>query len=97
NVHPFDQIQWDRRTASITDDTGKTIFEQHDVEVPRSWSVLATNIVASKYFYGRPGTPERETSVKQLITRVAKTMAGWGVEGGYFDQTNGQAFERELT
>lgn len=96
-VHPFDQIQWDRRTASITDDRGATIFEQQDVEVPKGWSVLATNIVASKYFYGRPGTPERETSVKQLINRVAKTMADWGVEGGYFDRTNGQAFERELT
>lgn len=96
-VHPFDQIQWDKRTASITDDQGQTIFEQHDVEVPRSWSVLATNIVASKYFYGRPGTDERETSVRQLITRVAKTMADWGVEGGYFDLQNGQTFERELT
>ncbi len=94
-VHPFDEIEWDQRTASIQNDKGKTIFEQRNVEVPKDWSMTATNIVASKYFHGKLGTAERETSVKQLVSRVADTIYQWGVEGGYFrtaeDATNFQA------
>ena len=66
-VSPFDQIEWEKRTAEITDDGGKVIFKQENVEVPKSWSVLATKVVVSKYFYGEQHTPERETSVRQLI------------------------------
>ncbi len=83
-VHPFDAISWDRRKASITDDKGHVIFEQDQVEVPSSWSQLATNVVASKYFYGAHGSPERETSVRALVHRVARTIADWGWEHGYF-------------
>ncbi|HMP82024.1 MAG TPA: vitamin B12-dependent ribonucleotide reductase, partial [Verrucomicrobiota bacterium] len=72
-VKPFDQIEWDRRTAEITDDAGKVIFKQENVEVPKSWSVLATKVVVSKYFYGEQNTSERETSVKQLIHRISRT------------------------
>jgi len=62
-IKPFDQIEWDKRTAEITDESGKVIFKQEDVEVPKFWSVLATKVVVSKYFYGEQNTPERETSV----------------------------------
>jgi ribonucleoside-diphosphate reductase alpha chain len=72
---PFDGIEWDKRKASITDDKGKVIFVQDDIEVPKSWSMLATNIVASKYFYGGAQSKERETSVRQLVHRVARTIA----------------------
>jgi ribonucleoside-diphosphate reductase alpha chain len=95
-VKPFDQIEWDRRTAEITDDTGKVIFKQENVEVPKSWSELATKVVVSKYFYGEQGTSERETSVRQLIHRVCRTMADWGVHDGYFDQAGGDLFYDEL-
>ncbi|MFC1451846.1 vitamin B12-dependent ribonucleotide reductase [Verrucomicrobiota bacterium] len=81
---PFDKVEWERRTASITDDKGATVFVQEDVEVPKSWSVLATNVVASKYFYGPLGTKQREYSARQLIHRVARTVADWGMEGDYF-------------
>ena len=70
-VSPYDEIQWERRTAAITDTKGNTIFEQKDVEVPVDWSMTATNIVASKYLHGQLGTPERETGVRQLVSRVA--------------------------
>lgn len=80
----FDQVQWERRTASITDGKGATIFRQDDVEIPSNWSMLATNVVASKYFYGAQGTDEREYSVKQLIHRVARTIADSGLNAGYF-------------
>src|SRR5215469_10717567 len=83
-LHPFDEIEWELRTASIQNEKGQTIFEQRNVEVPKDWSMTATNIVASKYFHGRAGTPERESSVRQLISRVADTIAQWGAEGGYF-------------
>src|SRR5688500_10509092 len=73
-VKPFDQLEWDRRTAEIADDNGKVIFKQDNVEVPKSWSVLATKVVVSKYFYGEQNTPERETSVKQLVHRVCRTI-----------------------
>jgi hypothetical protein len=75
---PYDEIQWERRTAAITDAGGKTIFEQKDVEVPVDWSMTATNIVASKYLHGQIGTPERETGVRQLVGRVAETIRDWG-------------------
>ena len=71
-------MQWERRTASITDTKGNTIFEQKDVEVPVDWSMTATNIVASKYLHGQMGTPERETGVRQLVGRVAETIRDWG-------------------
>jgi len=96
-VKPFDQIEWDRRTAEITDDSGKVIFKQENVEVPKSWSVLATKVVVSKYFYGEQGTSERETSVRQLIHRVTRTIADWGVKDGYFSKEDGEKFYDELT
>src|SRR5580658_1204587 len=81
---PYDDVQWENRTASITDTKGNSIFEQKDVEVPVDWSMTATNIVASKYLHGQMGTPERETGVRQLVGRVAETIRDWGVAGGYF-------------
>jgi ribonucleoside-diphosphate reductase alpha chain len=83
-IRPFDEIEWELRTASIQNEKGQVIFEQRNVEVPSDWSQTATNIVASKYFHGKLGTPERESSVRQLISRVADTIAQWGVEGSYF-------------
>jgi ribonucleoside-diphosphate reductase alpha chain len=82
--HAYDLMEWERRTAGITGEKGQVIFEQKDVEVPRSWSQLAINVVAQKYFRGSPDSPERETSVKQIIDRVVDTLARWGREGGYF-------------
>jgi len=82
--HAYDLMEWERRTAGITGEKGQVIFEQKDVEVPRSWSQLAINVVAQKYFRGSPDSPERETSVKQIIDRVVDTLAKWGREGGYF-------------
>jgi ribonucleoside-diphosphate reductase alpha chain len=83
-MSPFDEIEWERRKASIVGDKGEMIFAQDDVEVPKSWSMLATNVVASKYFYGAVGTSEREYSVRQLVHRVARTIADWGLNAGYF-------------
>ena len=82
--HAYDMIEWERRTAAITSEKGHVIFEQKDVEVPRSWSQLAINVVAQKYFRGAPGSPERETSVRQIVDRVVDTLAAWGRDGGYF-------------
>lgn len=96
-VKPFDQIQWERRTAEITDDAGKVIFKQENVEVPASWSQLATKVVVSKYFYGEQKTSEREFSVKQLIHRIARTIADWGIADGYFSKADGEVFYEELT
>jgi ribonucleoside-diphosphate reductase alpha chain len=96
-VKPFDQIEWDRRTAEITDDAGKVIFKQENVEVPKSWSQLATKVVVSKYFYGEQHTAERETSVRQLIHRISRTIADWGVKDGYFSKADGEVFYDELT
>src|SRR5271156_1268937 len=96
-VKPFDQIEWDRRTAEITDDAGKVIFKQENVEVPKSWSVLATKVVVSKYFYGEQNTSERETSVRQLIHRISRTIADWGIADGYFSKEDGEVFYEELT
>ncbi len=83
-VSPYEEVQWEKRTASITDTKGNTIFEQKDVEVPEDWSMTATNIVASKYLHGQLGTEERETGVRQLVARVAETVRDWGITGGYF-------------
>jgi len=96
-VKPFEQVEWDRRTAEITDDAGKVIFKQENVEMPKSWSVLATKVVVSKYFYGEQNTPERETSVRQLVHRIARTVADWGVADGYFSKADGEVFYDELT
>ncbi|MEO6183499.1 MAG: vitamin B12-dependent ribonucleotide reductase, partial [Verrucomicrobiota bacterium] len=96
-VKPFDQIEWEKRTAEITDDAGKVIFKQENVEVPKSWSVLATKVVVSKYFYGEQNTPERETSVRQLIHRVCRTIADWGIADGYFSKEDGEIFFDEMT
>ena len=94
---PFDEIEWELRTASIQNEKGLVIFEQRDVEVPSEWSQTATNIVASKYFHGKLGTPERESSVRQLISRVADTIAQWGVEGSYFrTEEDAKNFHDEL-
>ncbi len=95
-VKPFDQIEWEKRTAEITDDSGKVVFKQENVEVPKSWSVLATKVVVSKYFYGEQHTSEREVSVKQLMHRVCRTIADWGVVDGYFSKTDGELFYEEL-
>ena len=95
-VDPFDELEWERRTAEITDDSGKIIFKQENVEVPKSWSLLATKVVVSKYFYGEQGTTERETSVRQLIQRICRTIADWGIKDGYFSKTAGETFYREL-
>jgi len=95
-VNPFDQVAWEKRTAEITDDAGKIIFRQENVEVPKSWSLLATKVVVSKYFYGEQGTPERETSVRQLIHRICRTIADWGVKDGYFNKAGGEVFYNEL-
>ena len=84
DISPYDEVQWEKRTALITDQKGNTIFEQKDVEVPIDWSMTATNIVASKYLHGPLGTPQRETGVRQLIGRVAETVRDWGLAGGYF-------------
>jgi ribonucleoside-diphosphate reductase alpha chain len=83
-VSPYEDVQWEHRTALITDNKGNTIFEQKDVEVPIDWSMTATNIVASKYLHGQMGSPERETGVRQLVSRVAETIRDWGIAGGYF-------------
>ncbi|MDX2011761.1 MAG: vitamin B12-dependent ribonucleotide reductase [Myxococcaceae bacterium] len=97
-VDPADEIAWEYRTASIAGEDGKVVFEQKNVEVPKSWSMLATNVVASKYFRGTPGTPERETSVRRLVGRVADTITGWGEAGGYFASVEDKAaFHAELT
>jgi ribonucleoside-diphosphate reductase alpha chain len=96
-IDPFHQLEWERRTAEISDDAGKVIFKQENVEVPKTWSLLATKVVVSKYFYGEQGTAERETSVRQLIDRICRTIADWGVKDGYFSKTKGEVFYDELT
>src|SRR5271155_6149975 len=83
-VSPYNEIEWELRHAQITDSKGGMIFEQKDVEVPKDWSMTATNIVASKYLHGQVGTDERETGVRQLVTRVAESIRNWGLAQGYF-------------
>jgi ribonucleoside-diphosphate reductase alpha chain len=95
---PFDAVEWEKRTALIGNEKGVTIFRQEDVEVPKSWSQTATNIVTSKYFHGKPGTAQREGSARQLIGRVVSTIVRWGQECGYFaDAESRDVFRDELT
>ncbi|HEX3528101.1 MAG TPA: vitamin B12-dependent ribonucleotide reductase [Thermoanaerobaculia bacterium] len=97
-VHPYDTVEWELRDAVITNERGEKIFEQRGVEVPKSWSQTATNVVVSKYFRGQLGAPERERSVRQLIGRVADTITAWGRDGGYFAAAeDAQTFHAELT
>ena len=103
-VSPFDEIEWDHRTAEITDDSGKALFRQEKVEVPKSWSELATKIAVSKYFYGDaslgrdPKTGGREQSVRQLVHRVTRTITDWGLEDGYFaNESSAENFYQDLT
>ncbi len=94
---PFEGLEWERRRSEIADGDGNVVFEQDDVEVPKSWSMLATNIVASKYFYGALGTDEREFSVRQIVHRVARTIADRGIKDGYFaSAADGENFYNEL-
>jgi ribonucleoside-diphosphate reductase alpha chain len=94
---PFDTTEWDLRTAAIKGEDGKVLFEQTACEIPAAWSQLATNVVVSKYFYGEIHTPEREHSVKQLVHRVARTIADWGIKDGYFkSKQDGENFYRDL-
>lgn len=96
-IHPFDETEWEERTALISSDTGETVFEQRGVEMPVFWSQMATNIVASKYFHGAVNSENRERSLKQLLTRVIKTIADWGRADGYFiDAEEADIFEAEL-
>ena len=97
-VHPFSELEWELRTASISNEKGEVIFEQKDVETPKTWSMSATNIVVSKYFHGKMGSPEREKSVKQLVDRVARTITEWGWKGKYFSsEDDAETFYNELT
>jgi ribonucleoside-diphosphate reductase alpha chain len=97
-VHPYDEIEWERRDSRITDyRDGSVAFEQLGVEVPSTWSLNATNILAQKYFRGTPGTPEREWSLRQVSDRVADTITDWGVKDGYFeDAEEAEIFRDEL-
>lgn len=96
-VHPFEEVEWELRAASFTDEKGETIFEQREVEVPKFWSQTATNVVVRKYFYGALGTPRRERSVKSLINRVARTITDWGLKDGYFaSRGDAETFYHEL-
>ena len=97
-VHPYDEIEWDFRTASINNDKGEILFERQNIEVPKTWSQTAINIVASKYFHTHKNSGTHETSVKSMVDRVAKTITRWGLQDGYF-ATPGDAetFEAELT
>ncbi|MEZ5079304.1 MAG: vitamin B12-dependent ribonucleotide reductase [Thermoleophilia bacterium] len=96
-THPYDEVAWERRSASITGEGGQSFFEQNDIEIPKAWSQLATNVVASKYFRGAVGSPQREHSVRQIIDRVVLTLRTWGEEEGYFSDANeADTFEAEL-
>jgi len=95
---PFETVAWELRKATIKDESGKPLFEQTDCEIPATWTQLATNVVVSKYFYGENGTSEREKSVRQVIHRVTRTIADWGVADGYFaSPEDGERFYRDLT
>jgi ribonucleoside-diphosphate reductase alpha chain len=98
DIHPFDEIKWENRDAVILNEIKEVVFQQTDVEVPDFWSQLATNVVVSKYFHGQLGTDQRETSVKQLVNRVSRTIADWGKKDGYFSGAKDtEIFYRELT
>lgn len=95
---PRDTVTWETRTAAIKGEGGEVLFEQNDCEIPSFWTQLATNVVANKYFYGESGTSEREKSVWQLMHRVCRTIADWGVEDGYFASVeDGEIYYRDLT
>ncbi len=97
-IHPYDSIVWERRTAKITRGNGTTVFEQKNVEVPNFWTQTATDIVASKYFRGRMDSPDREVSARQMIDRVAKTIGSWGLKDGYFATgEDAQNYVQDLT
>src|SRR4030088_2080331 len=96
-VDVYDTCEWEMRSAAITSESGGIVFEQKDVEMPKVWSQMATTVVVSKYFRGHIGSPDRETSVRQLIGRVVRTITGWGREGGYFaSEADGDPFRGEL-
>lgn len=97
-IDPYDEIEWEQRIASITNEKGKVVFEQANVEIPKAWSLMATNVVVSKYFRGPLGSPQREHSVRQMIGRVVDTITGWGRKDGYFaTEEDAQSFHDELT
>lgn len=97
-AHPYNLLEWERRDASITNEKGHVVFEQKNVDVPKTYSQTATNIIVSKYFRGRLGTPERETSMRQVVDRIAQTITAWGRYGGYFaTEEDANAYEMELT
>src|SRR5918996_1626316 len=97
-VDPYDEIEWEQRAASILNERGKVVFEQSNVEIPKAWSQMATNVVVSKYFRGPLGSPQREHSVRQMIGRVVNTITYWGSKDGYFATAeDAQAFADELT
>jgi ribonucleoside-diphosphate reductase alpha chain len=97
-VSPYNEIEWELRNASITNENGKVVFEQSNVEIPKTWSLMATQVVVSKYFRGPLGTPQREQSVRQMIGRVVDTITGWGRKDGYFAAPeDAEAFSDELT
>jgi ribonucleoside-diphosphate reductase alpha chain len=94
----YGTVEWEIRDAVISNERGEKVFEQTNVEIPKSWTQLATNVVVSKYFRGHVGTPERERSVRQLISRVADTMADWGRRMDYFaTEADARTFQDELT
>jgi ribonucleoside-diphosphate reductase alpha chain len=95
---PWDTVQWERRVAAINDADGGVVFEQRNIEIPKTWSQTATNVVVSKYFRGHVGSDARESSVRQLIGRVTDTIARWGLEDGYFQsKESADAFRDDLT
>ena len=97
-TNPYDELEWEIRSATIQNESGKIVFEQNNVEVPKAWSQMATNVVSSKYFRGSLGTPQRERTVRQLISRVVDTVTAWGRADGYFaGEDDAQAFSDELT
>ena len=97
-VNPYDEIEWELRAASIINERGKIVFEQSNVEIPKAWSQMATNVVVSKYFRGPLGSPQREHSVRQMIGRVIDIITGWGLKDGYFAaEEDARAFADELT
>jgi ribonucleoside-diphosphate reductase alpha chain len=97
-VHPYDEIEWELRSASISNEKGNVVFEQSNVEIPKAWTQMATNVVVSKYFRGPLGGPQREHSVRQMIGRVVDTITGWGSKDGYFAaEEDARAFADELT
>jgi len=96
DTNAFDTVEWVERTASIKGDGGKIVFEQEDVDTPKNWSDNSVNIVVSHYFYGDHGSPERESSIGDLIQRVCQTIADWGVQDGYFSEEDGKTFYNEL-